>query len=65
MFINPERVRRNEMEAIKYVLFYGMEAVVVGVVAVTVFAGLYQLVREKVQARRVSREAVETVVERS
>jgi hypothetical protein len=53
------------MEAIKYVLFYGMEAVVVGVVAVTVFAGLYQLVRDKVQARRVARETPETVVERS
>jgi Flp pilus assembly protein TadB len=53
------------MEAIKYVLFYGMEAIVVGVVAVTVFAGLYQLVREKIQARRVTREATETVVERS
>jgi hypothetical protein len=53
------------MEAIKYALFYGMEAVVVGVVAVTVFAGLYQLVREKIQARRVAREAAESVIERS
>ena len=53
------------MEAIKYVLFYGMEAVVVGVVAVTVVAGLYQLVREKVQARRAARKVAETVIERS
>ena len=39
------------MEAIKFVTFYGMELVVVGVVGVTLLAGLYQLVRDRVRGR--------------
>jgi hypothetical protein len=39
------------MEAIKFVMFYGLEIVVVGVVVVTVLAGLYQLVRDKIRSR--------------
>lgn len=39
--------------ACKYVLFYGMQAIVVAVVAVTLIAGLYQLVRDKVRAARI------------
>ena len=38
------------MEAIKFVMFYGLEIVVVGVVAVTLLAGLYQLVRDKMRS---------------
>jgi len=41
------------MEAIKFIAFYGLEITVVGLVGVTLFAGIYQLVRDKVsQARR-------------
>jgi hypothetical protein len=41
------------MLAVKFVLFYGMQAVVIAVVGVTLIAGLYQLVRDKVRAARV------------
>ena len=44
----------STMEAIKYLMFYGMEIVVVALVGVTLFAGLYQLVRDKVRQSRVS-----------
>jgi hypothetical protein len=44
----------NIMLAVKFVLFYGMQAVVIAVVGVTLIAGLYQLIRDKVRAARVS-----------
>ncbi len=54
------------MEAIKFLLFYSMEVVVVAVVGVTVLAGLYQLVRDRLQERRVAaREAAQEVVKHS
>jgi len=40
------------MEAIKFIEFYAMEVVVVGAVALTVLAGLYQLIRDQVRASR-------------
>ena len=42
----------NIFLGIKFVIFYGMQAVVVAVVGVTLLTGLYQLVRDKVRARR-------------
>jgi len=39
------------MEAIKFVMFYGLEIVVVGLVGVTVLAGLYQVARDKIRSR--------------
>jgi len=42
------------MEAVKFIMFYGMEIVVVALVGVTLFAGLYQLVRDKVRQSHVS-----------
>jgi len=41
----------STMEAIKYLMFYGMEIVVVALVGITLFAGLYQLIRDKVRSR--------------
>jgi len=38
------------MEAIKFVAFYGLQSVVIALVGVTLVAGLYQLIRGKVQA---------------
>lgn len=38
------------MEAIKFLVFYALEVFVVGVVGVTLIAGLYQLVREQVRS---------------
>ncbi len=35
------------MLAIKYVLFYGMEVVVVAIFGITLIAGLYELVHDK------------------
>jgi hypothetical protein len=35
------------MEAIKFVAMYGLEIVVVALVGITLFAGLYQLIRDK------------------
>jgi formate hydrogenlyase subunit 4 len=43
------------MEAIKYVAMYGLEITVVVLVGVTLIAGLYQLIRDKVRARTESR----------
>ncbi len=40
------------MEVIKFVMFYGMEIVVVALVGITLFAGLYQLIRDKVRQSR-------------
>ncbi len=48
------------METIKFLMFYGMEAVVVALVGVTLFAGLYQLIRDKVRQRRASTTAAGT-----
>ena len=42
------------METIKFVMFYGLEIVVVALVGITLFAGLYQLIRDKVRQSRVS-----------
>lgn len=39
------------MEAVKFVMLYGMELVVISVVGATLLAGLYQLVRDKVRSR--------------
>lgn len=38
------------METIKFLVFYALEVFVVGVVGVTLIAGLYQLVREQVRS---------------
>ena len=48
------------MEAIKFVMLYGMEIVVVALVGVTLFAGLYQLVQGKVRESR-RRDQVDTL----
>jgi hypothetical protein len=48
----------SAMEAIKFVMFYGMEIVVVALVGITLFAGLYQLIRGKVRQSRASKPAV-------
>jgi hypothetical protein len=45
----------STMEAIKFVMFYGMEIVVVALVGITLFAGLYQLFRDKVRQSRASK----------
>jgi len=37
------------MEVIKFVEFYGLQIVVVGLVGITILAGLYQLVRGAVK----------------
>jgi len=42
------------METVKFVVLYGLEIIVVALVGVTLFAGLYQLVRDKVRQSRVS-----------
>ena len=39
------------METIKFMLFYGLEVIVVALVGVTLFAGLYQFIREKRRTR--------------
>jgi hypothetical protein len=36
------------MEIVKFIMFYGLEIVVVGLVGLTLLAGLYQLVRNKI-----------------
>lgn len=38
------------MAAIKFLAFYALEVFVVGVVAATVIAGLYELVRDQVRS---------------
>jgi hypothetical protein len=40
------------MEAIKFVALYGLEIVVIVLVGVTLIAGLYQLIRDKVRESR-------------
>ena len=47
------------MEMVKFVALYGLEIIVVALVGVTLFAGLYQLVRDKVRGR-VSTPTAET-----
>jgi len=37
------------METIKFIEFYAMEVIVIGTVALTVLAGLYQLIRDKLR----------------
>jgi hypothetical protein len=39
------------MEAVKFFMFYAMEVVVVGLLGMTVLAGVYQLVQDKVGSR--------------
>jgi len=39
------------METVKFVVLYGLEIIVVALVGVTLFAGLYQLIRDKVRSR--------------
>jgi len=48
------------MEAIKFVAMYGLEIVVVALVGITLFAGLYQLVRDKVRGRVSTSSTAET-----
>jgi len=36
---------------VKFMIFYGMEIVVVALVGITMFAGLYQIVRSKIRSR--------------
>jgi len=47
------------METVKFVALYGLEIIVVALVGVTLFAGLYQLVRDKARGR-VSTPTTET-----
>jgi hypothetical protein len=54
------------MLAVKFVAFYGMEIVVIAVVGVTLAAGLYQLIRDKVRASRVATpKTIQKPVQRS
>jgi uncharacterized membrane protein YozB (DUF420 family) len=41
------------MLAVKFIVFYAMQVVVIAVVGVTLIAGLYQLIRDKVRKHRV------------
>jgi hypothetical protein len=54
------------MEAVKFVAFYGLQSIVIALVGVVVFAGLYQLVRDRVHAfkarQRERRAATPTAV---
>ena len=45
------------VETAKFIMFYSMEIVVVVLVGITLFAGLYQLIRDKVRQSRVSTRA--------
>jgi Na+-translocating ferredoxin:NAD+ oxidoreductase RnfG subunit len=45
------------MEAIKFVAMYSLEIIVIALVGAVLLAGLYQLVRDKVRARRVATPA--------
>jgi hypothetical protein len=47
----PNLNRRCEMEAIKFLMFYAIEVVVVGLLGLTLLAGVYQLVRDKARSR--------------
>jgi hypothetical protein len=40
------------MLAVKYVLFYGMELIVLAVVGIVLFAALYQFIRSQVRILR-------------
>ena len=40
------------MEAIKYIMFYAMEAAVVGLVMTVLVAGVYQIVRDAIADSR-------------
>ena len=46
------------METVKFIMFYSMEIVVVVLVGITLFAGLYQLIRDKVRQSRGSAPVV-------
>jgi len=48
------------METVKFVALYGLEIIVVALVGVTLFAGLYQLVRDKVRGRVSTPSTAET-----
>ena len=45
------------MEAVKFVALYGLEVIVIALVGVTLLAGLYQLIREKVREKRAAPHA--------
>jgi uncharacterized membrane protein len=46
---------------VKFLLFFGMEFTVLAVIAIVIFAGLYQIVRDKVrESRREDEIAAET-----
>ena len=45
------------VETVKFIMFYSMEIVVVVLVGITLFAGLYQLIRDKARQSRVSAPA--------
>jgi len=49
------------MEVIKFVMMYGLEIVVVALVGITVLAGLYQLVRDRVRQPDTPTVSAETV----
>jgi hypothetical protein len=49
------------MEIVKYVSFYAMEAIVIALVGVTLFAGLYQLVRDALSRKEPATPATQPV----
>jgi hypothetical protein len=56
---NERSITMETMETVKFVALYGLEIIVVALVGVTLFAGLYQLVRDKARGR-VSTPTTET-----
>jgi hypothetical protein len=57
--INQRSITMETMETVKFVALYGLEIIVVALVGVTLFAGLYQLIRDKARGR-VSTPTTET-----
>jgi len=41
----------DNVEFVKFIIMYGFEVIVVALVGIVLFAGLYQLVRDKVRGR--------------
>ena len=48
----------TSMETIKFLMFYTLQVSVVALVGITLLAGLYQFVQDKVRQRRVPTAAV-------
>jgi hypothetical protein len=46
------------MEIVKFIMFYGLEITVVGLVGLTLLADLYQLVRDAIRSRAAEAESV-------